>query len=160
MRRLLPVLLLTLAALAPALAADAPLRAADVRAFMVHVENASRARDLAQITAVLSPDCRIELRNTVAGREQETLLTREEYVEFLTHGFAALKDLQDYDYVVTSLEVTMEQEPVGATVVSQVRESFTFNGHRMVTESREVSRVERRNGELKLVAVSAETKGD
>lgn len=44
-------------------------------------------------------------------------------------------------------------------MISKVRESFTFNGQRTVTESREVSRVERRDGALKLVAVSAETKG-
>ena len=88
-----------------------------------------------------------------------TLLTRDEYIEVLSSGYAALKDLEDYDYVVSGLEVTLEHEPEGATVVSQVRESFLFGGRRIVTQSREVARVERRGAELKLVAVSAETEG-
>ncbi len=148
-----------LLAAAPALAADAPPRPADVRAFMLHVESASRARDLEQIAATLAPDCRIELHTTVEGREQVTLLTREEYLELLKSGFAALKDLEGYDYQSSELEITFDHEPPGATVVSQVRESFVFNGRRVVTQSREVARVERRAGELKLVAVSAETEG-
>jgi hypothetical protein len=159
MRRLLLCLLLCTASATFAASADDPPRAEDVRTFMTHVENVSRARDLGKLAAMLSADCRIELRSTVEGREHVTLLTRDEYLEMLSTGYAALKDLGQYDYEVTNLEVTLEHEPPGATVVSHVRESFVFEGRQIVTESREVSRVERRGGELKLVAVSAETQG-
>lgn len=108
MPRLLAALLLLATTALPAAAAEAPLRTAEVRAFMTHIENASRARDLAQIALALAPGCRIELRSTVDGHEQETLLTRDEYLEVLTNGYAALKDLKDYDYEVTDLSVTLE----------------------------------------------------
>ena len=148
-----------LLAAGPAFAAAPAPTAAEVRAFMTRLENVSRSRDVAQIAAALAPDCRIELRSTVEGKEHVTLLTRDEYIDVLSSGYAALKDLENYDYTVSAVEVTLEHQPEGATVVSQVRESFVFAGRHIVTQSREVSRVERRGAELKLVAVSAETEG-
>lgn len=140
-------------------AAEPPPTAAEVRAFMAHVEEASRARDLERITAALAADCRIELRATIEGHEQVTLLTRSEYVEMLTSGSAALKGLEQYDYRVTGLTIALDADPPGATVVSQVHESFVYGGRPFATESDETARVERRAGELKLVAVSSETVG-
>jgi hypothetical protein len=158
MRALMLATLCSVAVFGRAEAADPP-HPREVRAFMAHVAAASRARDLAAISAALSNDCRIELRSVVDGREAVTLLTRAEYVDVLSNGFAALKDLDDYDYRASTLAVTIDHEPPGATVVSDVRETFSLRGRRQVTDSRETARVERRGGELKLVAVSAETLG-
>lgn len=153
------LLALALGAVPAALAADGPPTVAQVRAFMESVADASRARDLVRLTAALADDCRIELHSTVEGREHVTLLTRAEYVELLSSGFAALKDLEHYDYRVSDLEVTLDRDPPGATVTSRVHEAFVLNGRPSATESRETARVERRGPELKLVAVSSETEG-
>jgi hypothetical protein len=139
--------------------AEPPLAEAEVRAFMTELEHASRARDLARLTAALAADCRIELRAEIDGHEQVTLLTRDEYVELLGTGYAALKNLEQYDYELSNVRVTLEHDPPGATVVSQVTETMVFSGKRLVTESVETSRVERRAGALRLVAVSALTTG-
>jgi hypothetical protein len=154
-------LLLTGFALLPGAAprAESPLAEAEVRAFMTELEHASRARDLARLTAALAPDCRIELRAEIDGHEQVTLLTRDEYVELLSTGYAALKNLEQYDYELSNVRVTLESDPPGATVVSEVTETIVFAGKRLVTESVETSRVERRAGALRLVAVSALTTG-
>ena len=140
-------------------AAEPPPTAIEVRAFMAHLEDASRARDLDRIAAALAADCRIELRATIEGHEQVTLLTRSEYVEMLTTGFAALKGLEEYHYRVTGLTVALDTDPPGATVESQVQESFVLGGRPFATDSHEIARVERRAGELKLVAVSSEAVG-
>jgi hypothetical protein len=158
MRALLIASLCLVTALGRAEAADPP-RPREVRAFMAHVAAASRARDLAAIAATLSSDCRIELRTVIDGREEVSLLTRAEYVDVLSNGLAALRDLADYDYRASTLEVTIDHEPPGATVISDVRETFSLGGRRLVTDSRETARVERRGGQLKVVAVSAETRG-
>ena len=159
MRALLLALAGSLSLVHAAAAAEPPPAVAEVRAFMARVEDASRARDLERIAAVLAPDCRIELRTTVDGKEHVSLLTRAEYIEILSSGFAALHDLEKYDYQVSKLDIALDKDPPGATVVAQVHEAFVFNGRPFSTDSRETSRVERRAGELKLVAVSAETEG-
>jgi len=132
---------------------------AEVRTFMAQVAAASRARDVEAIAAALSSDCRIEFRSVIGGREQVTLLTRAEYVKFLKTDLAALNDLSGYDYRSSTLKVSIDHEPPGATVVSRVHESFTVGEQRRVMDSLETARVERRDGALKLVAVSAETEG-
>jgi hypothetical protein len=162
MRRVAITVLLCALCAAPR-AADkpaAPPAVADVRAFMAHVERVSRDRDIAQLGAALAADCRIELRTVIGGQEHVTLLTRDEYIELLTDGAARMKDLSEYDYAVSGIEVTIDREPPGATVVSQVHESFTLGGKHFATDSRETARVEQRGGELKLVAVSSETQGN
>jgi hypothetical protein len=144
---------------AGALAAP-PLTDGEVRAFMSGVEAASRARDVPRIAAMLAPDCRIELRTRIGGRERVTLMTRDEYVELLTSGYASFKDLQDYEYEVSDQRVTLEHDAPAATVVSHVTETIVFSGHRQVTESEETARVERRADGIRVVAVSALTTGD
>jgi hypothetical protein len=160
LRRALPLALLLAAAIAAPARAEDPPTDAGVRALMQAVETASRARDPAALAALLAPDCRIELRAVVAGREQLTLFTREEYVAMLSRGYAAMKDLEDYDYRVSGLAISYDLEPVGATVTSDVRESFVFNGRHVATLSHETARIERRDGALLLVAVSDETVAD
>lgn len=151
------------ALLAAALLVSGPARAEDpptdagVRALMQAVESAARARDPAALALLLAPDCRIELRAVVAGREQLTLFTREEYVAMLTRGYAAMKDLEDYDYRVSALQISYDLAPVGATVTSDVRESFVFKGRHVATLSHETARIERRGDALLLVAVADET---
>ncbi|HUO80812.1 MAG TPA: hypothetical protein VMU00_11785 [Steroidobacteraceae bacterium] len=137
-----------------------PLAEGEVRTFMAGVEHAARARDVGRLAASLAPDCRIELRTRIGGQERVTLMTRDEYVGMLTSGYAALKDLEAYDYEVTGQQVTLERDPPAATVVSQVTETVVFGGRRQVTRSEETARVERRADGLKVVAVSALTSGD
>lgn len=156
-----PLAALALAALAllpaaPAAAAP-PLTAAEVRAFMSTVEQASRARDVHGLADTLSKDCRIELRTRIGDQERVTLMTRDEYVETLTNGYAALKDLDAYDYVVDDQQVSLESDAPAATVVSHVTETIVFGGRRQVTRSEETARVERRGTALLVVAVSALT---
>ncbi len=157
MRALLIALIASASLARAASAAEPPPSAREVRAFMASVEEASRARDLERITAALAADCRIELRALIQGHEQVTLLTRAEYVEMLTSGYAALRDLERYDYRVAGLKITLDTEPPGATVESEVHESFVSGGRTFATLSHETARVERRGGELKLVAVSSAT---
>ena len=157
--RALPTLLLTALALlaaAPAPAAP-PLAEGEVRAFMSQVEFASRSRDVGRLAATLAPDCRIELRTRIGGQERITLMTRDEYVEMLTSGYASFKDLQSYDYEVDDQTVTVERDAPAATIVSHVTETVVFAGQRQVTHSEETARVERRADGLKLVGVSALT---
>jgi hypothetical protein len=142
-----------------AAAADRPPSEADVRALMSRVEHASQARDVATLAAVLAPDCRIELTAMIDGHEQVTLMTREEYIEALTRGFAAMKDLAAYEYRVTDLAISFEESPPAATVVSHVHESFVFQGRHGDTDSSETTRIERRGGALQLVAVASRTEG-
>ena len=137
----------------------AALEEPEVRAFMTRIENASRARDVAQLAATLADDCRVELRTRLAGREQLTQLTRAQYLELLQHGYAAFRDLERYDYVLSDVRVTLAADGSAATVASHVTETLVFSGTPTVTESEETSRIERRGGELKLVAVSALTLG-
>jgi hypothetical protein len=137
-----------------------PLTDGEVRAFMNDVGAASRARDVPRIAATLAPDCRVELRTRIGGQERVTLMTRDEYVELLTSGYASLKELQGYDYEVSDQQVTLEHDPPAATVVSHVTETIVFGGRRQVTESEETARVERRADGLKVVAVSALTTGN
>jgi hypothetical protein len=137
--------------------AEAPISEGAVRALLHAVEAASRERDLAALAALLAPDCRIELRTTVAGREQLTLFTRDEYVALLAQGFAAMKDLERYDYRVSDTTISFDDEPPGATAVSTVHESWVFHGKEVATNSHETARVERRGGRLLLAAVADET---
>lgn len=147
-------------AAAPAAAhPDAPLAEAEVRAFMTRIENAARARDLERLAASLAADCRVELRTRIDGHEQLTLLTRTQYLELLESGYAAFRDLKQYDYELGDVRVTLAPDGAAATVVSHVTETLVFQGSRTVAESVETSRIERRGGELKLVAVSALTLG-
>jgi len=136
----------------------APLAEPEVRAFMTRIENAARARDVAELAATLAQDCRVELRTRLQGREQVTVLTRAQYVEMLQNGYAAFKDLERYDYALGDVRITLAADG-SATVVSRVTETLVFGGERTVTESEETSRIERRGEELKLVAVSALTLG-
>ncbi len=158
MRTALLPALATLALLAAASAPAAPpLSEREVRDFMTSVEFASRARDVGRLAAALSPDCRIELRTRIGEQERVTLLTHDEYVGMLTSGYAALKDLEAYDYAVDDQTVELETDAPAATVVSHVTETVVFSGRRQVTHSEETARVERRGDALKLVAVSALT---
>jgi hypothetical protein len=160
--RTLPVFVLVALLLLPgagALAAP-PLSEGEVRTFMTSVERASRARDVPRLAATLAPDCRIELRTRIGGQERVTLMTRDEYIEMLTSGYAALKDLQAYDYEVNDQQVALEHDAPAATVVSHVTETVVFADRRQVTQSEETARVERRGDGLKVVAVSALTTGD
>lgn len=138
--------------------ADPPPAEAEVRSVMDAIARAARARDLPQLAAVMAADCRVELRTLIGGREQITLLTRAEYVELLAGGYAALKDLEDYDYQVGAQQVSLENDPPAATVVSQVTETMVFDGRRTLTASEETARLERRGGRLLLVAVSSLTR--
>jgi hypothetical protein len=157
--RPLAILLLTALALqaAPPAAAAPPLAEAEVRAFMAQVEFASRARDVGRLAALLAPDCRIELRTRIGGQERVTLMTRDEYVEMLNGGYAALKDLEAYNYEVNDQAIVIEHDEPAATVVSHVTETVVFGGQRQVTRSEETARVERRADGLKVVGVSALT---
>jgi hypothetical protein len=152
----LATLLLLTAAGAPA---APPLTEAEVRAFMGTVEFAARARDVQRLAGTLAADCRIELRTQIGGQERVTLMTRDEYVEMLSNGYASLKQLESYDYEVTGQAITLEHDAPAATVVSQVTETLVFAARRLVTHSEETSRVERRGGQLVIVAVSALTHG-
>jgi hypothetical protein len=159
--RTLPALLLTALALLPGAVAFAapPLSEGEVRTFMTGVERAARARDVQQLAATLAPDCRIELRTRIGDQERVTLMTRDEYLEMLTSGYAALKDLAAYDYEVVDEKVVLEHDEPAATVVSHVTETVVFGGQRQVTHSEETARIERRADGLKVVAVSALTTG-
>ena len=159
--RTLAALAVAALSLLPGIRAQAapPLSEAEVRAFMSTVEHAARARDVQRLGATLASDCRIELRTQIGGRERVTLLTREEYLEMLTSGYASLKDLDAYDYQVDDQQVTLERDPPAATVVSHVTETIVFGGQRQVTRSEETARVERRDDGLRVVAVSALTTG-
>jgi hypothetical protein len=159
--RPLPALLLAALALLPVAPAAAapPLTEAEVRAFMTTVEQAARARDVHRLAAALAPDCRIELRTQIGAQERITLMTRDEYVEMLASGYAALKDLDAYDYEINDEQVALERDAPAATVVSHVTETAVFHGQRQVTSSEETARVERRGDSLQLVAVSALTTG-
>jgi hypothetical protein len=137
-------------------AADAtPLVEADVHKLMRQVEAAARARDVRRLAALLADDCTIELRTRTGGREHVTTFTKAEYVEMLTSGYAAMRDLQAYDYAIGELQV--ELEPAGATVRAVVHEAAVFPGGTVATRSEEVSRVERRGDALLLVGVTATT---
>ncbi len=160
MRTLAALLLASLALLPGTRALAAPaLSEPEVRALMSTVEHASRARDVQRLGATLASDCRIELRTQIGGQERVTLLTREEYLEMLTSGYASLKDLDAYDYRVDDQRVTLERDAPAATVVSHVTETIVFGGQRQVTHSEETARVEPRGDGLKVVAVSALTTG-
>jgi len=151
---------LLLAATGTDASAPAGLAAREVRAFMAEVAAASNARDVARLSALLSPDCRIELRTEIQGHEEITLYTRTEYVAMLQSGYAAMADLADYAYHVDHQQVSLELDPPAATVVSDVSESFTFNARHRTTHSEETARVERRDGRPMLVAVETLTRGD
>ena len=158
MRTLPALVLAALSLLTGSGALGAPqLTESEVRTFMSGVEAASRARDVPRIAATLAPDCRIELRTRIDGQERVTLMTRDEYVELLTSGYASLKALQGYDYEVSDQRIALEHDAPAATVVSHVTETMVFGGHRQVTESEETARVERRADGLKVVGVSALT---
>ena len=133
----------------------APLAESDVRALMERVEAAARARDVERLAALLADDCRIELHTRVGGTEQVTRFTKAEYVEMLTSGYAAMRDLQAYDYAMS--DVRVELDDGGATVRAVVHEGAAFSGGTVATRSEEVSRVERRGDALRLVAVTATT---
>jgi hypothetical protein len=152
----LAALLLLTGAGAPA---PHPLTEAEVRAFMGTVEFAARSRDVQRLAGTLAAECRIELRTQINGQERVTLMTRDEYVEMLSSGYASLHELQSYDYEVTAQTITLERDAPAATVVSQVTETLVFADRRIVTRSEETARVERRGGSLAIVAVSALTKG-
>ncbi len=159
MKHVLLAGLLCLAATA-ARAAEPRLAIPEVRAFMAEVAAASNARDADRIAALLATDCRIELRTQLEGREQVTLFTRDEYVAMLKTGYAGLADLADYLYRVDGEQVTLDDDPPGATVTSRVTETFTFQGRHHTTHSEETARVERRGGKPMVVAVSSLTRGD
>ena len=136
-------------------ATAAPVDEAEVRALMQRVEAAARARDVQRLAALLADDCRIELRTHIGGDERVTTFTKAEYVEMLTSGYAAMRDLRAYDYRMSDLRVRLE--PGGATVWAVVHEAAAFAGGTVATRSEETSRVERRGDALLLVAVSATT---
>lgn len=138
-------------------AAAAPLAADEVRALMQRVEHAARLRDVDRLAAALADDCRIELRARIAGQEHVTRFTKGEYVEMLHGGYAAMRDLQQYDYEMRDLQVVLEPGGTAATVRADVFERSVFQGVQTQTRSVEESRVERRGDALVLVAVTATT---
>lgn len=148
---------LALCGAAPA-RADQRLDAAEVRTFMAGVASAARARDLSRLGAAMADDCRIELRTLIDGHEEITLLTRAEYLEQLEGGYAALAEPEQYDYRVTAQRISLEREPSAATVVSRVTETVSSRGRRLATATEETARLERRDGRLRLVAVSSLTR--
>lgn len=160
--RSLPALALAALLLLPGFGARAapPLAEGEVRGFMNGIEFAARARDVPRLAATLAPDCRVELRTRIAGQERVTLMTRDEYLEMLTGGYAAMKDLEAYDYQVNDQQVALERDAPAATVVSHITETLVLGGRRQVTHSEETARVERRADGLKVVAVSSLTTGD
>jgi ketosteroid isomerase-like protein len=141
----------------PPAAGAAPIKAPDVQALMRELEDAARRRDVAAMAAMLADDCRIELRAIVDGREQVTRFTKAEYVQMLGGGYAAMRDLQQYDYAIEDVAVTPAPDGRSADVRARVRETTTFQGRTLVTHSDERSRVERRAGRPVFVAVSATT---
>lgn len=147
------------AALGPLACADgAPLAEQDVRAFVASVADASRDRDLDRLAAALADDCTIRLRTRFGGQEHVTELDKREYLAMLRDGFIALKDLERYDYQVGAVDVSLDGAQA-ADVRAVVTETLVYGGRASTTVSEEDSRVERREGRLVLVAVTATTSG-
>lgn len=146
-------------ALVPIARADAPpIREQDVRAFVAAVADASRDRDLERLAAALADDCRIRLRTRFGGQEHLTELDKGEYLAMLRDGFIALQDLERYDYQVGAVDVALDGAQA-ANVRAVVTETLVYGGRASTTVSEEDSRVERRDGRLVLVAVTATTSG-
>jgi ketosteroid isomerase-like protein len=135
----------------------APIAESEVRAAMQALEAAARRRDVDALAAMLADDCRIELRTRIDGREQVTRFTKAEYVGMLGGGYAAMRDLQSYDYELADVAVTVAPDGRSADVRARVRETAVLAGRTLVTHGDEQSRLERRDGRLAFVAVTATT---
>jgi uncharacterized protein DUF4440 len=138
---------------------SATLTTAEIRAFMDQVTDASRARDVGALAKLLAPDCSIVLETDVNGAHQTTHLTRDQYVDLLEHGRAALSDLTSYNYHAQTLSVVLAPDAISATVTSAVIETVEYGGRRLVTTSTEETTVARVDGAIRIIAVSAHTTG-
>lgn len=135
----------------------APLTDAEVRGFIERIADAARSRDVARLGATLADDGRIELRSRIGGVERTTTFTKAEYVAMLDHGYASMRELEAYDYRIVDLKVTLDPGGRTATAHSTIRETVVIGGRSAATLSDEVTRIERRDGRLVVVAVSATT---
>ena len=135
------------------------LTTAEVRKFMDQVTDASRARDVGTLATLLAPDCSIVLETDVNGAHQTTHLTRDQYLDLLEHGRAALPDLTSYNYHSQTLSLVLAPDALSATVTSAVVETVEYGGRRLVTTSTEETTVARIDGAIRIIAVSAHTTG-
>ena len=132
----------------------------EVRALMNTLEAASRERNVAEVSAALAPDCRIELKTRIGADEHAERLTAAQYLELLKTGFAALSELESYVYEVTDRRILRSSGTATVTVVSHITEHVAYHGLRQTTHSEETARVERRGGTLQVVEVVSLTTGD
>jgi SnoaL-like domain len=158
LRRMLCAVLIVWPALAGAGPAAALTRD-EVRAFMDRVSDAARARDVGTLAQLLAPDCSIVLDSELNGVHQTTHLTRDQYVDLLEHGRAALPELKSYNYQSQTLSLVLTPDATQATVTSAVIETVEYGDRRIVTASTEESTLARIDGAIRIVAVSAHTSG-
>jgi hypothetical protein len=142
-----------------AVAGSAPLTRDEVRAFMDHMSTAARARDIGTLAELLAPGCRIVLDSELNGVHQTTHLTRDQYVDLLEHGRAALPELKSYNYQSQTLSVVITPDATQATVTSAVIETVEYGDKRIVTASTEETTLARIDDAIRIVAVSAHTSG-
>ena len=142
-----------------AVAGPAPLTRDEVRAFMDHVDDAARARDIGALAELLAPGCSIVLDTELGGVHQTTHLTRDQYVDLLEHGRAALPELKSYNYQSQTLSVVVSPDATQAKVTSAVIETGEYRDRRIVTASTEETTLARIDGAIRIVAVSAHTSG-
>ena len=152
---------LLLAIVAGAAAADAPqLTEAEVREFMAGFDAAERAGNVAAIGAALAPECRVEMRATVEGREHVTAMSHDEYLTDLDDYYGSLHDLAGYDYRSEPARVSIAPGAAAASAIRQIAESFTVDGERHAYHIEETATLERRDGRLLITALASRSRPD
>ena len=143
-------------------AAAAPpprLTDADVRRFMAEVTAASQARDVERIGALMAADCVVVFRSGDARDGGASELDKPAYLSRLRDGYTALREVSDYSYATSNLQVQLTADAQQAIVDADITERLTFNERKLVTQSHEASVIERRDGRLVLVRVSGTVSG-
>jgi hypothetical protein len=159
MKRGVAVLLLAIAARAAAVGAP-PLTEAEVRGFMAGFDAAERAGDVAAIGAALAPECRMEMRATVEGREHVTAMSRDEYLTDLDEYYGSLHELAGYDYRSEPARVSIAPGASAATAIRRITESFTVDGERHAFHIEETATLGRRDGRLLITALASRSRPD
>ena len=153
------VLLTSLFLAASARASPPPaLTEAEVRSFIEEIDATARARDVQALGRHLSADCIVTLQSSIGGEERTTRLTRVEYLDLLERGFAAIRDLERYEYQSTILTVALNADGRHAIVTSEVNETAVMDGRETKTESVEADTVEKSETGLAVTGVLSRTR--
>jgi hypothetical protein len=148
------LVLVIAAACAPVVRGPSKITEAEVRAMLARVEEASKGEDVKAIMSFIANDAEISL--TARGPLGSTSRTmgREDYERELKLGMSLT---ENYNFRTNIRSITISPDGMSAVVEADIFEVVELFGVKATSITKEVSIVQRRDGRIKYVKISAES---